>query len=71
MIHGNNLIFYYLHFLISVIFLATFLKKIFDKKNDKVKFDLISQTNADYISVIFGCLRVIQFYQFLSIGLDE
>ena len=48
-----------------------FFKKLVDKKNDKVKFDIIPKTNEDYISVIYGCVRFIDSYRFLSNGLDS
>ena len=41
-------------------------KKLMDKKNDKVKFDIIPKTNEEYISVTYGCNRFIDNYQFLS-----
>ena len=48
-----------------------FFKKLVDKKNDKVKFDIIPKTNEEYISVIYGCIRFIDSYRFLSSGLDS
>ena len=45
-------------------------KKLVDKKNDKVKFKNIPKTNEDYISVTYGCIRFIDRYQILSLGLD-
>ena len=48
-----------------------FFKKLVDKKNDKVKFDIIPKTNEGYISVTYGCIRVIESYRFLSSGLDS
>ena len=47
-----------------------FFKKLVDKKNDKVKFDIIPKTNEEYISVFYGCIRVIDSYRFLSNSLD-
>ena len=47
-----------------------FFKKLVDKKNDKVKFDIIPKTNEEYISVTHGCFRFIDGYRFLSSGLD-
>ena len=47
-----------------------FFKKIVDKKNDKVKIDIIPKTNEEYISVIYGCIRFIDSYRFLSSSLD-
>ena len=48
-----------------------FFKKLVDKKNDIVKFDIIPKTNEEYISVIFGCIRFIAGYRFLSSSLDS
>ena len=48
-----------------------FFKKLVDKKNDKVKFDNIPETNEEYISVTYGCIRFIESYRFLSSSLDS
>ena len=48
-----------------------FFKKLVDKKNDKVKFDIIPKTNEEYISMTYGCIRFIDSYRFLSSGLDS
>ena len=48
-----------------------FFKKLANKKNDKVKFDIIPKTNEEYISVTYGCIRFIDSYRFLSSGLDS
>ena len=48
-----------------------FFKKLVDKKNDKVKFDIIPKTIEEYISVTYGCIRFIDSYRFLSSGLDS
>ena len=48
-----------------------FFKKLVDKKNDKVNFDIIPKTNEEYISVTYGCIRFIDSYRFLSSGLDK
>ena len=48
-----------------------FFKKLIDKKNNKVKFDIIPKTNEEYISVTYGCIRFIDSYRFLSSGLDS
>ena len=45
--------------------------KLNDKKNDKVKFDIISKTNEEYISVNYGCIRFIDSYRFLSSSSDS
>ena len=42
-----------------------------DKKNDKVKFDIIPKTNEEYISVTYGCIRFIDSYRFQSSSLDS
>ena len=41
-----------------------FFKKLVDKKNDKVEFDIIPKTNEEYISVNYGCIRFIDSYRF-------
>ena len=41
-----------------------FFKKLVDKKNDKVKFDIIPRTNEEYISVTYGCISFIDSYRF-------
>ena len=48
-----------------------FFKKLVDKKNDKVCFDIIPKTNEEYIFVTYGCIRFIDSYRFLSSGLDS
>ena len=48
-----------------------FFKKLVDKRNDRVKFEIIPKTNEEYISVTYGCIRFIDSYRFLSIGLDS
>ena len=48
-----------------------FFKKLVDKKNDKVKFEIIPKTNKEYISVTYGCIRFIDSYRFLTSGLDS
>ena len=39
-------------------------EKLVHKKNDKVKFDIFPKTNEEYISVTYGCLRLIDRYRF-------
>ena len=34
-------------------------KKLIDKKNDKVNFDIIPKTDEEFISVTYGCIRFI------------
>ena len=48
-----------------------FFKKLVDRKKDKVYFEIIPKTNAEYISVTYGCIRFIDSYRFLSSGLDS
>ena len=48
-----------------------FSEKLVDKKKDKVDFDIIPKTNEEYISVTYGCIRIIDSYPFLSSGLDS
>ena len=47
-----------------------FFKKLVDRKNDKVKFDIIPKTNEEYISVTYGCIGFIDSYRFFSMSLD-
>ena len=48
-----------------------FLKKLVDKKKDKVVFKNIPKTKEEYISVTYGCIRFIDSYRFLSSSLDS
>ena len=48
-----------------------FFKKLVDKTNDKVKFDIIPKTNEEYISVTYGCIRFLDSYRFQSSSLDS
>ena len=48
-----------------------FFKKLVDKKNDKVKFEIILETNEEYISVTYACIRFIDSYRLLSSSLDS
>ena len=48
-----------------------FFKKLVDKKNDKVKFDIIPKTNEEYISVTYGCTRFLDSYRFQLSSLDS
>ena len=48
-----------------------FLKKLVDKKNDKVKFEIIPKTNEECISVRCVSIRFIVSYRFLSSSLDS
>ena len=49
----------------------SFFKKLVDKNKDNVNFDIIPNTNEEYISVTYGCIRFIDSYRFLSSGLDS
>ena len=67
-----NVIFYHLFFTTFFNYdCHLFCKKLVDKKNDKVKFDIIPKTNEEYISVTYGCIRFINSYRFLSSSLDS
>ena len=48
-----------------------FFKRLVDLKNDKVKFKNFPETNEEYISVTFGCIRFIDSYRFISSSLDK
>ena len=48
-----------------------FFEKLVDKKKNKVKFDVIPQTNEEYIPVTYGCVGFIDSYRFLSSSLDS
>ena len=48
-----------------------FFQKLVDKKNDKVKFDIIPKINEEYISVKHGCIIIIDRYRFLLSSLDS
>ena len=48
-----------------------FFKKLVDKKKDKVEFEIIPKTNEEYISVTYGCIRLIDSYRFFSSTLDS
>ena len=48
-----------------------FFKKLVDKKNDKVSFDILPKTNQEYLSVTYGSFRFIDSYRFLSDSLDK
>ena len=47
-----------------------FFKKLVDLKNEKVKFDIIPETNEEIVSVTYGCIRFIDSYRFLLESLD-
>ena len=47
-----------------------FFKRLVDLKNNKVKFKIIPKTNEEYISVVYGCIRFIDSYRFLSSSLS-
>ena len=48
-----------------------FFKHLVDKKNHKVKFKIILQTNVEYFSLRLGCIKIEDSYQFLSSGLES
>ena len=49
-----------------VILIAICSSKIIHKKKNEVKFDVISQSNEEYIRVTIGCIWFIDSYRFLS-----
>ena len=48
-----------------------FFRKILDKKNDKLEFDIIPKTVEQYNSVTYGCITFIERYRFLSSSLGS
>ena len=46
-------------------------QKLVDLKNDKVKIDIIPETNEEYIIFYYGCCRFIDNYRFLPNSLDS
>ena len=50
---------------------SVFFEILDDKKNDKVKFDVIPKRNGEYKSVLYGCIRFTYGYRFLSNSLDS
>ena len=68
----KKVILYQFYFTISVTMIVIFfVKKLVDKKNDEVKFDIIPTTNEEYIPVTNGGIRIIDSYPFLSSGIDS
>ena len=51
--------------------IVSFFKGIVDKKNDKVKIDIIPKIKEKNTSVTYGCIRFTDSYRFLSTGSDE
>ena len=47
-----------------------FFKKLVDRKNDEVNFNIIPKTNEEYISVTYGCIIFIDSHRFLSSSMD-
>ena len=48
-----------------------FFKKLVDKENDKINFDIIPKTKEQYKSVTYGCIRFIDICRFLSRSLGS
>ena len=61
MLHKVKLFLYHFYFtiLVTMIVICFFEKKLVDKKNDKVKFKIILNTNEESISIRYGCFRYI------------
>ena len=47
-----------------------FFKNLVDKKNDKMKLDIIPQANEEYIIVTYGCIRFRDSYRILPSSID-
>ena len=48
-----------------------FFKTLLDETKDEGNFDIIPKTNEEYISVAYGCIRLIDSYRLLSSSLDS
>ena len=48
-----------------------FFKRLVDSKQDELKIEIISKTNEEYISVTYGCVKLIDSCRFLSRSLDK
>ena len=48
-----------------------FFKRLVDLKKDKLKLKIVHKTDEEYISIIYGCIRFIDSYRFLSESLDN
>ena len=44
-------------------------KTLVDNKNDKIECDIILKSNEEFISVTYGCMKIIDNYRFLSSSL--
>ena len=51
--------------------MSNVLQKLVDEKKDKVEFEIIPKTNEEYISVTYGCIKIIDSYRILSSSLDS
>ena len=72
MLHRNEKILSHSYFTISVVMTVIYVfKNLFDKTNDKIKFDITPKTNEEYIPVTYGCIGFIDSYWFLSNSLDS
>ena len=47
-----------------------FFKILVDKKKNKINFQVIPETNEEFKSVTYGCIRFIDSFRFLSTSLD-
>ena len=48
-----------------------FFKRLVDTKNDKVDFKILPQTNEEYISITYGCIKFTESYRFLLNSSDK
>ena len=71
MARRDEVILYHLCFTISVTMIVIYSSKTWlIKKNVEVKCDIIPETNEEYISAIFGCIRFIDIHRFVSSSSD-
>ena len=71
MLHRSKVILYHFFHNFSLYDCQMFSEKLIDKKNDNVMFDIIPDTNEEYKSVPYGCIRFIDSYRLLSSSLDS
>ena len=70
-LHRSKALLYHFHSQFLQLRMSYFLQKFSCLKNDKVKVDILPETNEEYISVTYGCIGFIDSYQFLSSSLDS
>ena len=65
----RNFFLFHLTTLVTTIVINFFLKKMVDKKIDRVNFDNIPKTDEEHISATHGGIRFIESYRFSSSSL--